>query len=129
MTSKDKHLLVMVTAPNLVTARRLARAALTARLVACVNLVSGVESHFWWQDKIDTGREILMFLKTTDGSIALLEELILAKHPYNTPEFVVFPIARGNRRYLDWITGSLRVAGRNDSARVRRRAQRKRTSG
>jgi len=129
MTSKHKHSLVMVTAPNLITARRLARAALAARLVACVNLVSGVESHFWWQEKIETGREILMFLKTTDENIGRLEELILAKHPYNTPEFVVFRIARGNRRYLDWIAASLRVAEKGKRVKVRLRGQPKRISG
>jgi periplasmic divalent cation tolerance protein len=39
--------------------------------------------------------------------LAALEKLIVATHPYDTPEFVVLPISRGNKRYLDWVRASL----------------------
>jgi periplasmic divalent cation tolerance protein len=94
---------VLVTAPNLATARRLARAALEARLVACANLVPRLESHYWWQGKIQKSSEILVLFKTTGARLAALERLILDKHPYETPEFVVLPITHGNKRYLDWL--------------------------
>jgi uncharacterized protein involved in tolerance to divalent cations len=29
--------------------------------------------------------------------------LVLAKHPYDTPEFLVLPVSAGNQRYLDWL--------------------------
>jgi periplasmic divalent cation tolerance protein len=93
----------LVTAPNLATARRLARAALEARLVACANLVPRLESHYWWQGKIQKSSEILVLFKTTGARLAALERLILDKHPYETPEFVVLPITHGNKRYLDWL--------------------------
>ena len=32
-----------------------------------------------------------------------LEKLIVAKHPYDTPEFIVLPITRGSKKYLDWL--------------------------
>jgi periplasmic divalent cation tolerance protein len=32
-----------------------------------------------------------------------LEKLVLVKHPYDTPEFVVLPLTGGNQRYLDWL--------------------------
>ena len=38
---------------------------------------------------------------------AALEKLIVAKHPYDTPEFVVLSLDRGNRRYLDWLNKSV----------------------
>ena len=46
--------MVLVTAPDLKTARKLARAALAARLVACANLIPRIESHYWWQGKIES---------------------------------------------------------------------------
>src|SRR5260370_1126131 len=55
---------VLVTAPDLRAARKLAQAALEARLIACANLVPRVESHYWWQRKIQSGHEILLILKT-----------------------------------------------------------------
>jgi periplasmic divalent cation tolerance protein len=98
---------VLVTAPDLKTARRLARTALGARLAACANLVPGLESHYWWQGKIDTSREVLVVLKTRAALVKRLEGLICAEHPYDTPEFVVLPIVAGSRRYLDWLAASL----------------------
>src|SRR6266478_5741306 len=80
---------VLVTAPDMRVARKLARAALDARLVACANLVPGVESHYWWQGKIERGSEVLLMLKTTRARLAKLEKLVLKLHPYDTPEFVV----------------------------------------
>lgn len=93
---------MLVTAPDLKTARGLARAALEARLVACVNLIPGLESHYWWQGKLETGKEVLMLLKTTRPRLAALEKLVLSKHPYDTAEFIVLPVSAGAKRYLAW---------------------------
>ena len=107
MTRKQKYAVVLVTATEIKTARRLARQALEARLAACVNLLPGVESHYWWEGKIDTGREILMVVKTSVRKVKALEKLVLEEHPYETPEFVLLDIAGGSRRYLDWVSASM----------------------
>lgn len=99
---------VLVTAPNLKTARALAHAALTARLVACANIVPKIESHYWWQGKIESGSETLIVFKTTRAKLVALEQLIVAKHPYDTPEFVALSLAEGNARYLDWLVEAVR---------------------
>ena len=98
--------IVLVTAPDLKTARALAKAALSARLIACANLVPKIESHYWWQGKIESSAEVLMILKTTKAKLGALEKLILAKHPYDTPEFLVLPLTAGSRKYLDWLASS-----------------------
>jgi periplasmic divalent cation tolerance protein len=100
--------IVLVTAPDSKTARRLTKAALTRRLIACANLIPRLESHYWWKGKIEAGNEVLMVLKTRSSKLAALEKLILAEHPYDTAEFIVLPISRGSQRYLDWITNSVR---------------------
>ena len=107
MNSAKSYSIVLVTAPNLKTARTLAKAALTKRLIACANLIPKLESHYWWKGKIEQGSEVLMLLKTSRVKLAALEKLILAKHPYDTPEFVAVTINRGNKRYLNWLTNSL----------------------
>jgi periplasmic divalent cation tolerance protein len=104
METAGKFALVLVTAPDSKTARKLARAALNARLIACANLVPRIESHYRWQGKIESASEILLILKTTRARIAALEKLILEKHPYDTPEFLVLPLRAGTKRYLDWLS-------------------------
>ena len=98
-----KFAIVLVTAPDLKTARALAKAALSARLIACANLVPKIESHYRWQGKIESSAEVLLVLKTQKSKLAALEKLVLAKHPYDTPEFLVLPVSAGNKKYLDWL--------------------------
>ncbi len=99
--------MALVTAPDLKTARALAQAALAARLAACVNLVPGLESHYWWQGKRERSRELLLVFKTTASRLRRLEACVRAEHPYDTPEFIVLPIAGGSRQYLAWLTASV----------------------
>lgn len=94
--------LVLVTVPNQKTARLLARAALEAHLVACANIFPGVESHYHWQGKIEKSAELLVLFKTTTRHLKSLEKLVVARHPYDTPEFVVINVSAGNQRYLQW---------------------------
>jgi uncharacterized protein involved in tolerance to divalent cations len=106
MPGTAKFKVVLVTAPDLKTARRLARAALVGRLIACANLIPRIESHYWWQGKIEHGHEVMLVMKTTRARLGALEKLILAQHPYATPEFVVLPITGGAQGYLDWLAQS-----------------------
>ena len=103
MKSATQFALVLVTAPDLKTARRLAKAALQARLIAWANLVPKIESHYWWQGKMESAAEVLLVLKTTKASLAALEKLILAGHPYDTPEFLVLSPNAGSQKYLAWL--------------------------
>ncbi len=102
--------LVLVTAPDLKTARALAKAALAAKLVACANLVPNIESHYWWRGKLESGAEVLIVFKTTRAKLAALEQLIVARHPYDTPEFIVLPLTEGNAKYLEWLTACVTSA-------------------
>ena len=81
-------------------------AALQSRLIACANLVPKIESHYRWRGKIESGREVLLLLKTKKSKLAALEKLILARHPYDTPEFLVLSVAGGGKKYLEWIESS-----------------------
>jgi periplasmic divalent cation tolerance protein len=108
MKSAAQFHVVLVTAPNRKTARHLAKSALQSRLAACANLVSGVESHYWWKGWVESGTEVLIIFKTIKRHLNKLEKLVVENHPYDTPEFVVLPLAAGNERYLAWLADSVR---------------------
>jgi len=101
--AKGDFKIVLVTAPDLKTARRLARAALAARLIACANLLPKLESHYRWQGKLEQSTEVLMVMKTTKARVAGLQKLVLSRHPYDTAEFIVLPVVGGAKRYLSWL--------------------------
>ena len=110
MKSAQSYALVLVTVPDLKTARALARSALSARLIACANLIPKIESHYHWQGKIESGKEVLMLLKTRKARLAALEKLILSEHPYETPEFLVLTASAGSQDYLRWLGAETRTA-------------------
>ena len=106
MKSAAQFAVVLVTAPDLKTARLLAKAALKARLAACASLIPRLESHYRWQGKIESSPEVLIVFKTRKPKLAALEKLIVAKHPYDTPEFVVLGLNAGNQKYLKWLAAN-----------------------
>jgi periplasmic divalent cation tolerance protein len=103
MKPATKFAVVLITAPNLKIARALARAALQARLIACANLIPKIESHYWWQGKIESDAEVLLVFKTQKSKLIALEKLVIAQHSYDTPEFIVLPLRAGNKKYLAWL--------------------------
>ena len=108
MKPVSQFVFVLITSPGSRVAQVLAKAALTERLVACANLIPRIESHYWWQGKIESSAEVLVIFKTTKAKLKALEKLIVEKHPYDTPEFIVLPITAGNKRYLAWLSQSVK---------------------
>jgi len=106
MRAAKNIFLVLVTAPNIKTARRLAKLCLERRLAACANLAPGLESHYWWQGRLEAGAEVLMLIKTTRARLGELERLLLKEHPYDTPEIIALPVTAGTPAYLDWLSES-----------------------
>jgi periplasmic divalent cation tolerance protein len=102
-----KFAVVLVTAPDLKIARKLAQGALRARLIACANIVPKIESHYWWQGELESGAEVLIVFKTTQSKLVSFEKFVVANHPYDTPEFIALPITAGNKRYLAWLAATV----------------------
>jgi periplasmic divalent cation tolerance protein len=88
------------------TARALAKSAVTDKLAACVNLIPGIESHYRWNEKVESSKEVQLVFKTTTAKVRALEKFILAKHPYSTPEFLVLKPVVGSAKYLAWLAAS-----------------------
>ena len=92
-----------VTAPSIEVAQNLAENLLKARLVACVNVVNGVESIYRWEGSIERGSEVLMILKTSAKHQDAIAKLIHDEHPYDVPECVFTTVVSGYQPYLQWI--------------------------
>ncbi|HVO32348.1 MAG TPA: divalent-cation tolerance protein CutA [Elusimicrobiota bacterium] len=99
--------IVFVTAPDSKEASRLSRALVEGKLAACVNIVPGISSRYWWKGKIETAREALLVIKTSSTKYMALERRIRQLHSYSVPEILALPVDRGSRPYLRWIAESL----------------------
>jgi periplasmic divalent cation tolerance protein len=96
-----------ITAPDTRVARSLARSLLRQRLAACVNLLPRVQSHYWWQGRLESAQEVLLICKTTAAQSAALKRAVIQEHPYDTPECIFLPITAGSNAYLDWVRDSV----------------------
>jgi periplasmic divalent cation tolerance protein len=104
MSSSDPEVRVaFITAPDLETATRVARALVEERLVACVNLVPGVRSIYRWEGAVEEDAEVLLVVKTRADRTGDLVDRVVELHPYDLPEVVMMPAVGGNPGYLDWV--------------------------
>ncbi|MDD4909572.1 MAG: divalent-cation tolerance protein CutA [Candidatus Omnitrophica bacterium] len=102
------NIVVLVTASNKEEAQIIARKLLEDKLAACVNIIEGVNSFFWWEGKIDNAQEALMVIKSSKGKFKRLCAAVKSAHSYDTPEIIALPVVAGEKKYLDWLNGSIR---------------------
>lgn len=96
------YIVVFVTAPE-DEAVDLAKTLVEERLVACVNLVPGLRSIYWWQGKVEDEPEVLCVMKTRSNLFESLRDRVRELHSYEVEEIIALPILAGNLPYLDWI--------------------------
>jgi periplasmic divalent cation tolerance protein len=84
-------------------ARAVAQSILKRKLAACVNIVGGLESHYWWQGKIQLAREYLLLIKTTRARARAVANAVKRTHSYEVPEVIFLPVAAGETKYLQWL--------------------------
>ncbi|BAU56794.2 divalent-cation tolerance protein CutA [Halorhodospira halochloris] len=108
------QLVVLCTCPDEQTARRLAGEVVEAGLAACVNIIPGLTSVFFWEGQVQSDSEQLLVIKTSDVAYSQLEEHLAGSHPYDLPEVIACPIERGLAGFLDWITEQTRHLPKGD---------------
>jgi periplasmic divalent cation tolerance protein len=94
--------LVLVTTSGMDEARKIAHAVLEQKLAACVNIMPGVESHYWWQGKMESGAEVLLLIKSSAEQFEALSALVKASHSYECPEVVALAPHEIAPAYRSW---------------------------
>ncbi len=102
-----KPAIVLVTVGNEEEGRCIAKALLEQKLVACVNLVPGIESHYWWEGKIQQDHEVLLVIKSSEENWESLVECVKSNHSYECPEIVFVRPEAVEERYRSWWEKSL----------------------
>lgn len=95
--------LVLTTCPDADTARTITRTLVEERLIACGNVVPGLTSIYRWRGEIETAAECLVLMKTRSDRVEPLARRLAELHPYEVPEMLAVPVARGAPDYLRWV--------------------------
>jgi periplasmic divalent cation tolerance protein len=108
MTDK---IVVLVTCGSAREAKRIAQGLVGRRLAACVNILQApIESVYRWKGNVESAREFLLVVKTSRKRFPALQKEVQRLHSYDVPEIIALPIVSGERRYLAWISESVRPA-------------------
>lgn len=110
MTDK---IVVLVTCGSAKEARKIARAVVEQRIAACANIAtSPVQSVYRWKGRVESAKEFLLIIKTTQARFAKLQAEVKRLHSYDVPEIIALPIARGAATYLTWMSDSVKLPRR-----------------
>ncbi len=95
--------MVLVTAGSETEATNIAKALVEQQIVACVNVLPGVQSIFQWEGRVVEEREWLLVAKTVNKMFDRVVTTVKSLHSYQVPEVIALPIQQGLPEYLSWV--------------------------
>lgn len=99
-------LIATTTVGSLADAQLLARAAIEARLAACVQVDAGMTSFYRWEGQLCEEPEVRVTFKTTPTAEPALRELLARRHPYQLPQYLCWK-AEASPGYGGWVGGEV----------------------
>ena len=99
----ERVVFVYTTYPSIVEAEDAAKALMTQRLAACVNILPGMISHYRWQDAMERSEEVVMLIKTRASLAETVSAEVKIRHSYDSPAVLVLPIESVEQTYLAWV--------------------------
>ncbi|MGH6726241.1 MAG: divalent-cation tolerance protein CutA [Pseudolabrys sp.] len=99
----ERAVLVYTTWPSIVEAEKAGRAIVEMRLGACVNILPGMISHYWWQGNIERAEETVMLVKTRASLAEPVRAMVKEMHSYDVPAIMVLPIESSDATYHRWV--------------------------
>jgi periplasmic divalent cation tolerance protein len=106
----ERAVFVYTTYPSLVEAERAGRGIVERRLAACVNILPGMISHYWWDGKVERGEEVVMIFKTRASLAEAVRVAVKETHSYTTPAITVLAVEGGDPAYLEWVMAETAAA-------------------
>jgi periplasmic divalent cation tolerance protein len=99
----ERAVIVYTTYPSIVEAEEAGRALVERRLCACVNILPGMVSYYWWNGALERGEEAVMIIKTRASLSEAVSASVKEMHSYATPAILVLPIESVEQTYFDWL--------------------------
>jgi len=77
-------IIIYVTCKNKEEAKKIAKAMIDKKLVACANIINS-DSLYNWQGKLQDTHESILLMKTSEDRFEKVKEQVKAIHSYDTP--------------------------------------------
>ncbi len=96
-------ILLITTSPNHQISEKIASTLLNHRLAACINIIPGIQSKYWWHGKIESADEEILIIKSKESLLEKVSDALRATHPYEVPELISFKPEYVEPGYLQWL--------------------------
>jgi periplasmic divalent cation tolerance protein len=101
-----KMRVIFVTCESEDQAVTIARALVSERLAACVNIVGPIRSIYRWREEVKDDPEYLLIIKTRALLYMKVETRVREMHTYDVPEVLAMNADRGSPPYIQWMLDS-----------------------
>jgi periplasmic divalent cation tolerance protein len=108
VTDSGGAIVVFITASSSEEVAQISDILLNTRKAAGVNIVSGMDSKYWWKGRLESSKENLLVVKTKASVLDDVVKLVKQIHSYEVPEIIAVPVIGGNQDYLKWIDAEVR---------------------
>ena len=102
-----KPCLLFLTCASGAEAEKISRILLEKRLIVCAKRLS-VSSSFLWKGKIDSSKEELLIMESSQEKFLQVEKTVHQLHSYDTPILISVSITQASRGIIKWISDSLK---------------------
>lgn len=103
----SEYIVVFCTVPSADEGAKIGRALVEEKLAACVNIMGGLRSLYYWDGEVCDDPEALLVIKSRRSSFDALERRTIELHSNEVAEVIALPIVAGHQPYLEWIDQSL----------------------
>lgn len=102
----DTMTLIYVLCQDDKEARNIGVKLLKKKLCACVNIIDGVNSIYFWppkSDKLQEADETILLIKTVKENFAQINKEILELHSYELPCIFSIDVDEVDSKYYNWL--------------------------
>ena len=102
------YALVYITTSGEEESKKIGRTVVEERLAGCVNIISAIESLYWWKGEIEEDKESILIAKTKVSNVENIIKRVKEIHSYENPAILAIPIINGSKEYLDYLDAEIR---------------------
>lgn len=101
--NKKNFCIILCTVPDKKIANLIAKTLLEKKLAACINIIPGVTSFYFWKNVLEKTKEIQLIIKSFIRLKNQIFKEIKHLHSYGVPELLMLKTNDIDREYLSWV--------------------------
>ncbi|KKM14798.1 MAG: Divalent-cation tolerance protein CutA [Candidatus Anoxychlamydiales bacterium] len=104
-------ILIYVVCKDAIEAKNIGKKILKKKLIACVNILDGMKSMYFWPpggDKIEESSETILLVKTIKEKFSEINEEIHKMHSYELPCIFSIKVDEVDSKYQKWLSDQIK---------------------